>query len=190
MEKEIWKDILGYEGLYQASTTGRVRSMDREITRKNGVKQFYFGRILKSNLNHTDRPYVNLSKENKAKSYEIQRVMAITFLGERPKGYQVCHIDGNHRNNSINNLRYDTVSENSRDLYRVGRKNPKGVLDIDKVLKIRKFYSTGKYFQKDLAKMFNVSQTQISSIVRRESYSWLNDDGTIKKSKTEIKYKL
>ena len=187
MEKEIWKDIPGYEGLYQASTIGRIRSVDRYITYKNGKEVFTQGKILKICLNTKDRQTVTMSKNGKVKSYEIQRIMGLTFLGYRPNGYHVCHVDGDKNNNNIKNLRYDSPKENCLDQYRVGKKNPNGVLEIEDVIKIKKLYSTKKYFQKDLAKMFNVSQTQISKIILGQSYSYINDDGTIDESKTQIK---
>lgn len=186
MIKETWKEIPGFEGYYEVSDLGRVRSMDREVKCGYGRIRVSIGKILKPGTDVHGRLFVNLSKENKAKPIKIHRLVALAFIGERPTGYQVCHINGNSNDNRLINLKYDTRSENMNDMYRYGGKNGRGKLTIEQVLEIRRLFNTGKYYQKDLAKLFGVTQTQVSSIVLRKSYSYLNDDGTIDESQTAV----
>ena len=188
MEKEIWKDIPGYEGSYQISTYGRVKSLDRYVVYSNGSVRFYKGKILKQSHNNQGRPQVALSRNSKSHMFSVQRLMSYAFMGERPKGYVICHNDGNMLNNNIENLRYDKIRENSIDMYRHGYKVTIGKLSIEDVVRIRELYKTGKYLQKELAKMYGVNRSNISRAINSERFSWLNDDGTINESKTQIKY--
>lgn len=114
MEEEIWKDIPGYEGSYQVSNLGRVKSLDRYITYKNGKSYFYKGRVLKQNF-RGEYLCTKLSKDNKDKIYSTHKLVAITFLNHIPNGHfsVIDHIDDNKLNNSVDNLficssRYNT----------------------------------------------------------------------------------
>lgn len=164
---ETWKDVPNYEGLYQASTMGRIRS-------SNGV-------ILEVTSDERNRPYV-------ANVGVLQNVIAETFIGDRPKKYDTCHNDGNHLNNKLSNLRYDTKSENRIDIYRYGNKTGKGLFTLLEILFIREIYLTTNHTITSLSKIFNTSTGNISDIVKRKTFSWLNDDGTIKESTTAITY--
>ena len=189
MEKETWRDIPGYEGLYQVSDKGRVRSLDRYIEYSNGKLVFYKGKIIKQNEDKHGRMLLRLSKNKNRKSYFVHSLVALAFIGERPKDYVVAHCDGNNKNNDLSNLRYDTVRENSIDMYRHGYKVTIGKLSIEDVVRIRELYKTGDYTQVDIAKMYNVRRPTIGKIVRRETFNWLNDDGSIKESTTATTHK-
>jgi len=93
-QKEIWKQVRGYEGIYEISSHGRVKSLRRSI-------------ILKPNLAGNGYLGVGLSKECKAKTKHIHKLEAIAFLNHVPCGnnYEVSHIDGNKINNMLYNLK-------------------------------------------------------------------------------------
>lgn len=186
MEEEIWKDIPGYEGLYQVSTLGRVKSLGRKIVRNNGRVFTIKEKILKDRIGSSKRPYVALFKDKKRKDIMVHILVALAFIGERPKNYQVLHKDGNILNNKLENLSYDTRQQNAIDFYRYGQNGSNGKLSIDDVVKIRKLYKTGDYLQRELSELFGVSSNQISRIVNQKRYSWLENDGTIKESQTKI----
>ncbi|MBM6630318.1 HNH endonuclease [Mammaliicoccus vitulinus] len=186
MNKEIWKAIPGFEGLYEVSDLGRVRSLDREVIYKDGRVRIYKGEILKQYINTHERLKVNLSKDNKAYTKHPHSLVALAFIGERPENYHVCHIDGDLTNNKLTNIRFDTASQNAIDIYRYGKKSGTGKLSIEQVLEIRQLYTTGKYSQRELAQEFNVSRVNINYIVTRKSFTWLNDDGTIDESHTAV----
>lgn len=186
MQKETWKDIPGYESLYQASSLGRIRSLDRKLVTKNGSIKIIKGLIKKPSIDKSNRFTIGLSKKGKRKSFTVHKIIALTFIGERPEGYEVCHIDGNSQNNELGNIRYDTHSQNEIDRYRYGDKTPSGKLTIRDVLEVRNLYATGKYSQEELSRKFKVKQKSICYIVNRSSFSWLNDDGSIIDSDTII----
>lgn len=106
--KEEWRDIPGYEGRYRVSSTGRVFSLPRQGTT---------GGVLRTSANK--RGYASASFCNVRR--EVHSLVALAFLGPRPPGYQVRHLDGNPLNNHVENLAYGTRSENQRDKVRHGR---------------------------------------------------------------------
>lgn len=183
---ETWKDIPGYEGLYQVSDLGNVKSLEKKTVRK-GHDVFLKEKILKPSENKRGVQSVSLYKENKKKDFRVHVLVALAFIGERPKGYHVCHINGVASDNNLSNLKYDTISENQIDIYRYGGKHGNGKLSIEQVLEIRKLYATGNYSQLKLGEMFTVDTKAIFNIINRKTFKWLNDDGTIDESKTSVK---
>lgn len=185
--QEIWKDIPNYEGYYQISSLGRVKSLERHIVYKDGRERTYPSVIISNRVGTNGMELCTLTKNNRKKNIEIHRMVSIVFIGDCPKGYDICHIDGNCLNNNINNLKYDTRSENRIDNYRYGGKASTGKLNIKQVLEIRHKYKHEKYTYKQLSDIYDIGITQIGRIIRREAYTWLNDNGEIEKSLTEIK---
>jgi len=111
---EEWKDIKGYEGLYQVSSYGRIKSIDRPIPYKGRSDK---NRIIKGKMKvptTTDKGYlkVTIFKNGKGKTREIQRIVAETFIPNPLNKEQVNHIDGNKTNNHVENLEWATVHEN------------------------------------------------------------------------------
>lgn len=181
--KEIWKDIPDYEGVYQVSNLGRIRSLDRYIKRgKSGF--FKEGQIQKLQNNGNGYLYKQLKHEGRYRNFYIHRLVLMVFIGERPDGMVICHKDGDTTSNNLNNLRYDTPLENNIDQFRHGIE--KGKLSNDDVLKVRKMYKDG-YKTKEISEFFNVGKWVVQRINKGENYSWLNDDGTINKSNTQMK---
>ena len=186
IKNEEWKAVPGYEGLYQVSDQGRVRSLDRKVTDKSGRVMSFKGTDLKQIKDHKGRLCVNLRKNNTPKRMFVHYVVALTFIGERPEGYHVCHINGDHTDNKLTNIRYDTVSQNQIDMYRYGKKSSVGKLSIEQVLEIRKLFDTGDYTRAKLGEMFDVSGAHVGRIISRKFFPWLNDDGSIDESNTAI----
>lgn len=111
--REIWKDIPGYEGIYQASTEGRIRSYRRGILRqKNNARKGRSSKAL----------YVRLYKGGKEHKAPVHQLVARTFIGECPKGQVVCHKSRMIFDNSIGNLCYVTNEELGRRAGRAGRR--------------------------------------------------------------------
>lgn len=111
--EEVWKDIPGHEGFYQASTFGRIRSMNHVYIRKNGVKRSHKGRIIKTHHYPNGYQFACLVKNGKHIQISVHRLILITFKGEK-KGYEVNHIDEDKDNNHLDNLEWVTHKYNCR----------------------------------------------------------------------------
>lgn len=129
MTEEKWKDIEGYEGLYQVSSLGRVKSLDRIVPTKIGSTQTYYGSIKKNSISTTGYWRVNLHKDGKLKTYKVHNLMAVAFLSYKKDGlkYVVDHIDNNPLNNDLSNLQIITNRENTSKDRKIGSSKYTGV---------------------------------------------------------------
>jgi hypothetical protein len=109
---EIWASIDGFEGLYEVSTFGRVRSMER-VVMNNGGLQHKHERILKQNIGRFGHCTVVLCKNGKTFPRLVHRLVATAFISNPDGKPVVDHIDTNPMNNSVSNLRWATVQENA-----------------------------------------------------------------------------
>ena len=110
-----WRDIPGYEGYYQASRYGEIRSLSRETeyTKNNSLQSgFYKGRILKLHKGDDGYMHCSLSVEGKLTLAAVHRLVAATFIPNPDNKPHVNHIDGNKTNNNVDNLEWVTRSEN------------------------------------------------------------------------------
>lgn len=113
MEQEIWKAIPGFEGLYEVSDQGRVKSLDRP--RSKG--EF----LLAASISVGGYLQYHLQKDGKATTRNGHRLVLLAFVGPKPDGLVTRHLDGDPMNNRLSNLVYGTSSENSFDRVRHGR---------------------------------------------------------------------
>lgn len=120
---EHWKDIPGYEGHYQASDKGRIRSLPRTVNGKHGTPRNLPGKVLTPHPNHAGYLGVVLSIDGTKHRHSVHRLIATTFLGPLPHGMHTCHTDGDKTNNRVANLYYGTISENTHDRVRHGVHN-------------------------------------------------------------------
>lgn len=168
---EIWKDIPGYEGRYQASTEGRIRSVDhrvRLVAHGKETTRLSPGRVLRPGGRKDGHLSVMLG--HKAHGSQVHQLVMLTFVGPAPEGCEVCHNDGNPANNALENLRYDTRSENIKDVVRQGGHWRK--LNAEDVREIREMLGRG-YTGAEIARAFCISQTQISKIKLGRCFAWL-----------------
>ena len=117
--QEQWRPVVGYEGAYEVSDHGRVRSLTFTQTHKNGTKRIHQGRILTPDLGRR-YPRVNLYRGGIARSGFIHCLVLEAFVGPRPEGAEACHADDDKTNAKLSNLRWDTRSENIHDRRRNG----------------------------------------------------------------------
>ena len=116
--KEDWKDIKGYEGIYQVSNRGCVRSLDRIVVDSKGVVFKRKGKELRLSVSN-GYPSITLSNKVK-KRFCIHRLVAQAFIENPLNKDEVNHIDGNKLNNNLSNLEWSTKSENTIHAYATG----------------------------------------------------------------------
>ena len=116
---EIWKDIPEYEGIYQASSLGRIRTVEGKTTfsKRHGVRHWKSRIMSGRGDNKKTGKRVCLWKDGKAKDFLVARLVALAFLGEPPEGFTVNHIDGNRMNNDISNLEWLSLGDNIRHAF-------------------------------------------------------------------------
>lgn len=107
--EEIWKDIEGYEGIYQVSSFGNVRSLDRIDSVNRRIK----GKIMKQNTMYTGYKTVRLTKNSITKGYFVHRLVAIAFIPNPYNLSEVGHKDESRNNNEVDNLEWVTKSKNA-----------------------------------------------------------------------------
>jgi hypothetical protein len=115
---ERWAPIPGHQG-YEASDRGRIRSIDRVITRVTGAQQFYPGKIVRAFP--IPRGYLGVFLGKRRRGY-VHRFVLETFVGPCPEGMEACHGPNGVSDNSLANLRWDTKSANAADMIRAGNK--------------------------------------------------------------------
>lgn len=113
MERETWKPITGHESSYQVSNTGKVRSLTRSVTRANGRRQTVHARTLRP-IRPGGYCQVQLWGEGAYESRYVHCLVMEEFVGPKPEGMEVNHIDGDLTNNAVRNLEYITHAENMR----------------------------------------------------------------------------
>ena len=155
--QEIWKDIVGYVGLYQVSNCGRVKSLDRVIFRKNGYIQTIKERILKPYISKNGYKVVALSINGKHKTMYVHRLVAESFIISTIYNLDVNHKDGNKLNNHVDNLEWLSRSNNMKHAHNIGliKVTDDWKNKIGKANKGKKLSSEHKMKLSNLAKLQN-----------------------------------
>ena len=179
--QEVWKDVIGWEGLYQVSDMGRVKRIDSI----SGPKTEKYLRDKKP------RGYalVTLKQGGTIKSKSIHSLVADAFIGPRPAGYEINHINGVKDDNRLSNLEYVTPKDNiahARDVlgYRYGYHSrpkkeitpiaivpmPGRKLSSEAAAQIRALYKNRQFTQTEIGAMFGVSHVIIGRIIRGKAW--------------------
>jgi len=166
-KKEIWKDIIGLEGLYQISNHGNMRSLGRQVPKWNGFR-FSPGKNLRQ-VKRGEYLSISASKNGVAHQLYVHRLVGLHFVPNPDNKPQIGHNDGNKTNNYFENLRWETQQENIEHAIKTGLINQNGVnnhqsklseLDISN---IKQLLATGKTHQ-SIATVFGVSRQTIGYI--------------------------
>ena len=136
--QEVWMPIPGYEGKYEVSNLGNVKSLKRKVTFKCGIRYYIKPETMqKPALSFNGYKCIKLCINRKYKSYKIHQLVAMAFLGHKPCGHQIVidHIDNNKLNNNLENLRLVSHRENSSK----ETINKNGFIGVRKVLNTERF---------------------------------------------------
>ena len=120
MTDEEWRPVVGFEGYYEVSSLGRVRSLDRVVERKDGYRYTKRGRILSPWRNSSGRWSLGLVRGGVNSSRMVHRLVAEAFIPNQDNLPWVLHWDDNPDNNHVDNLRWGTPSDNQYDRVRNG----------------------------------------------------------------------
>lgn len=177
MTEERWLPVVGFEGLYEVSNRGRVRSIDRyvDLIGRWGTKErrFYKGKIRAQCSGGTsDYRMVVLFRQSQKETFTVHTLVLAAFVGPCPAGMEGRHLNCNAHDNSAENLCYGTRHINREDSRKagtlaLGERIAQHKLTEKEVLEIRMLQ--GRH--EDIATAFNVSRAQISRIKRRENWS-------------------
>lgn len=174
--REIWVDIQNYEGKYQVSDKGRIKSLEREISHA-GCTYTQPERIISHWCGRTslyDR--IRLYKGGVGTKFTVHRLVAQHFLPNWDPALEINHIDGNRYNNAADNLEICTHRRNmehaiANDLKNdYGEKSPNAKLTNAEAEEIRERYHAGEITQEALAAEYGVCRQTISSIIRYKKY--------------------
>lgn len=175
--KELWRDIKGYEGYYQVSNTGRVRSVTRTLLYNTGKYYMLRGKLLSLPLDSHGYPNLALNRDGISHRVRVHQLVAQAFIsGFRPLSI-INHIDGNKTNNHLDNLEIVTSKENTAHARRIGLINDYGEkhalskLTNQEADIIRKRYKDSIITMKELAEEYGVCAQTICNIVHFKAYN-------------------
>jgi hypothetical protein len=166
---DYWKPVVGFEGIYEVSCTGRLRTLKPQ----NWSHRDYPNLTIRLDGAKNPYPVVTLNHKQRFKTIRVHQIVAWAFLGPQPSKHDVNHKDGNKRNNQASNLEYVTRSQNQlhaqeHGLKAVGEKVYNAKLNPEKVRKIRGL--KGKLGRKRIAKQLGVSEWSVRSVI--DGRSW------------------
>jgi len=176
-EKEEWRDIEGYEGIYQVSNEGRIK----RVAKQNNT---WPGRILRGEQDKDGYRLVRLYRNGQGKLLKIHRLVCWAFNGPPPTTeHQVNHKNGVKNDNRVSNLEWVTPSEQQIHACYVlgqnhqfnvphyrGEEHANAKLTAEDVLLIRELQITGQYTLTELGKLFGVTKQNIRSVVSRRTW--------------------
>ena len=166
-----WRPIIGFEGLYEISDTGLVRSVDRFVNHYAGGQRLLKGKPKLPFVTAFGYKMIMLSKNGINKSFQVHRLVLASFTENKGKGFDCCHNDGNRTNNNLSNLRWDTRTGNMQDTVKHGtRRNGENVnfakLSATQIQAIK----IDTRSQRDIAQSYGVHQSAISLIKRNKRW--------------------
>ncbi len=176
---EIWKDIKGYEGLYEVSNLGQIKSFNYLRTGKE--------KILKPLKDKGGYLFVSLYKSGKVKLFKIHRLVAQAFIDNPKNKPCINHIDCDRQNNCVNNLEWVTQKENIQYAYKLERitscKEKTPIIAINLVTGDEIYFNS----QMEAARQLNLHQGNISDVLKGKlkrtgnyNFKYVNEDDLFK----------
>lgn len=177
--EEIWKPVGEYVGLYEVSSTGRVRSLDRWAKTSGNGLRFSPGRIMKLTTDTWGYHSVGMSRNGKTTTKSVHVLVCLAFHGPRPDGFHAAHRNGKCKDNRSDNLRWLSPKENGAEkiLHGTsvrGEKNANSRLSREDVLGIMDRVSRGESTASIKRTYFpDFSITTIQDVVSGKTWGWL-----------------
>lgn len=183
---ENWKAVPGFEGLYEVSDRGRVRSLDRTIMKRvvrNGplIQTKRRGKVLSVCLDTHGYPMVGLCEDGARQTALVHQLVLNAFVGPKRDGEECRHLNGVRADNRLGNLAWGTPVENTADKVRHGTiRAPRGsdhglsTLSEDAVRDIR-FRAASGEATGSISSLHGVSAAHVRRIVRRQAWGWLDE---------------
>ncbi len=179
--KEEWRPVPGYEGAYEVSDWGQVRSLARVLEYPQGFSKSVPPRILKVGLASNGYPTVSLWRNNRGRTHCVHVAVAAAFLGPCPEGLEVLHGSSDRTDNRASNLRYGTRKENCADQLRDGThirgaRHGSAKLNEAQVRLARRIYALQdrpKGLITDLANAWGVGFGAVHSAATGKTWAWL-----------------
>lgn len=165
MLNEEWRSIIDYEGYYEISSFGNVRSLDRAVSVGSQIINLK-GRIKAQTPDKDGYKTVHLSKNGKKSRKKVHRLVLEAFVG--PSELLACHKNGRPSDNRLSNLYWGNESDNQNDCIEHGT-NCNAKLQEDDIRTIHKLYANG-YTQKAIAEIFHIDATSICRILSGKTY--------------------
>lgn len=173
---EEWKDIKEYNGLYQISDLGRIKSLKRTTNTKNGIRTVNEKILSQKTNSKWGYCEISLHKNGKSRTFRVNRLVAINFINNPNNYNQVNHKDGNKLNNNKTNLEWCNNSMNQIHAHTIGLKrhlvgenSNRSNLKESTVLELREKYNNGTRV-KDLCKEYNIKYITCWFIVKERNY--------------------
>lgn len=173
---EIWKDIVGYEGRYQVSNNGKIKTFCR-------IAPIKYPKLLKPNTTRDGYLTVCLiSNTGKRKTWSVHRLVAMVFISNAEQKPEVNHKDGNKKNNLAENLEWVTHPEQMAHAARLqlfsdrnGERNSNAKLSSNDVLELIRLYDFDVYTPKDLAEKYNIAKPTVIGILSGRLWNHLTN---------------
>lgn len=169
---EIWKDITGYEGIYQINKLGNIKSLSRYVKGKGISNKLLKERILKPSLNSDGYFQLTMNKKNVKKNATLHRLLATAFIPNPDNLLLIEHINDVKTDNRLENLKWSTSTENMKSAVKNGRtlkgeKNPASKLTEVFVLEIR---ANTTLTHKKLGIIYGVDKSIIGDVKNRKTW--------------------
>lgn len=187
-EAEIWRPVVGWEGHYEVSNCGQVRSVDKRTLsrpRADGSPAYRIakGKILRSQGYGREKKWrtTYLWREQQGTHRPVHQLVLEAFVGLRPEGYVANHKDGNPVNNHVSNLEWCTVTENNRHALATGLRRMYGEdhhghrFTTEQVQEMRRLHKQGLSIP-SVARHFQASMHTIRKIIERKTWKHVPED--------------